>query len=213
VIVTLLVEDLLLLLVDDATGRPVLDRTRLERALAGAVLVELALRERVAAAPPGGAVKAGRIVVLHRGPTGDAILDEALTRLVGTPLRPARAVEKLVKGLRRSVLTRLVETGFVGEEHRRVFGVFPATAWPAIRPEHATRLRDALRAVLVAGAEPDVRTSALVALLVAVDATPKVLPVADKRALVQRAGAVADGDWAGRAVREAVDAVMAAVIA
>lgn len=211
-IVTLLVEDLLLLLIDDASGRAVLDRTRLERALAGAVLVELAMAGRIAPAPAGGPVKAGRIVVLDRRPTGDGLLDEALARLADKPSRPARAVEKLVKGLRQAVLTRLVEAGFVREEHRRAIGVFPTTTWPAVRPEHEARLRAELRGVLVEGRAPDARVAALVSLLTAVDAVPKVLPVADRRALVRRARTVADGDWAGRAVREAVDAVNAAVV-
>jgi hypothetical protein len=210
--VTLLVEDLLLLLIDDATGRAVLDRTRLERVLAGAVLVELAMAERLAPAPIGGPVKAGRIVVRNRATTGDGLLDEALARLADKPSRPARAVEKLVRGLRQAVLTRLVDAGFVREEHRRALGVFPTTAWPAVRPEHEARIRAELQAVLVDGRAPDQRTGALVCLLTAVDAVPKVLPVADRRALVRRARAIANGDWAARAVREAVDAINAAVV-
>lgn len=212
VIVTLIVEDLLLLLIDDATGKAVLDRTRLERVLAGAVLVELSTAERIAPAPPGGPVKAGRIVVRDSSPLGDGILDEALARLAEKPSRPARAVEKLVKGLRQAVLTRLVDAGLIREEHRKALGVFPTTAWPAVRPEHEARVRAGLRAVLVDGATPDARTAALVSLLTAVDAVPKVLPVADRRALVRRARSVAQGDWVGRAVREAVDAVNAAVV-
>ena len=211
-IVTLIAEDLLLLLIDDATGKLVLDRTRLERALAGAVLVELAMAERLAPAPQTGPVKAGRIVVLDRRPTGDGLLDEALARLADKPHRPARAVEKLVKGLRQAVLTRLVDAGFVREEHRRTMGVFPTTAWPAVRAEHEAELRSRLLAVLVEGRSPDARIAAVVALLTAVDAVPKVLPVADRKALVRRARAVAEGNWAARAVREAVDAVNAAVV-
>jgi hypothetical protein len=212
VIMTLLAEDLLLLLVDDDTGKVVLDRTRLERALAGAVLVELALAGRLAPAPPGGSVTEGRIVVLDRRPTGNGLLDEALARLADKAHRPARAVEKLVKGLRQAILTRLVDAGFVREEHRRAMGVFPTTTWPAVRPEHEAELRSRLRAVLVDGQAPDARTQAVISLLTAVDAVPKVLAVADRRALVRRARALAEGNWAATAVREAVDAVNAAVV-
>jgi hypothetical protein len=213
VLVTLLVEDLLLLLIDDVTGKVVLDRTRLERVLAGAVLVDLAATGRIVPAPPGGSVKAGRVVVVDHRPTGDGLLDEALARLAGKPSRPARAVEKLVKGLRPAALTRLVEAGYVREEHRRAMGVFPTTAWPALRPEHEARVRADLLAVLVDGRSPDPRIAALVSLLSAVDAVPKVVSVVDRRALVRRARALAEHDWAARAVREAVDAVNAAVVA
>jgi len=209
----LLVEDVMLLLIDDATGKPVLDRTRLERVLAGAVLVELATAERVAPTPAVGSAKVGRVVVLDRSPLGDGLLDEALARFPDKPLRPARAVEKLVKGLRQAVLTRIVDAGFVRSEHRAVLGIFPTTTWPAVRPDHEARIRATLRAVLVDGDRPDARTSALICLLTAVDAVPKVLPVADRRALVRRARTIAEGHWAGLAVRQAVDAVNAAVVA
>lgn len=210
--VTLLAEDVLLLLIDDATGKVLLDRTRLDRVLAGAVLVELAFAERVAPAPPGGPVKAGRIVVLDRRPLGNGILDEALARLDGKPARPARAVEKLVKGLRAALLTRIVDAGFVRVEHRTRLGVFPTTAWPTAQPGYEARIRRSLSEVLLDGREPDTRTAAVIALLTAVDAVPKVVPARDRRALVRRARAVSQSDWAVKAVRDAVDAVNAAVV-
>lgn len=211
-VVTLLAEDLLLLLIDDTTGKAVLDSTRLERVLAGAVLVELAIAERVGVTPPDARPKDRRIVVRNGAGVGDGILDEALARLAGKPLRPGRAVEKLVKGLRQTLLTRIADAGFVREEHRRALGVFPTTAWPAVRPEHEARIRAGLRSVLIGGSHPDGRTAALISLLTAVDAVPKVIVADDRRALVRRARSIAEGDWAGRAVREAVDAVNAAVI-
>lgn len=212
--VTLIAEDLLLLLVDDATGRFLLDTTRLDRALAGALLLELALAERVG--PPAAGQRFGRdvIALVDRRPAGDPLLDAALARL-DTPKPPgaARAVSRLVKGTRQALLERLVEAGHVREEHRTVLGVFRTSRWPAVRPEHEAEVRRRLRAVLLDGAEPDQRTAALVSLLVAVDAVPKVVAASDRKALVRRAKAVADGDWAAVAVRKAVDAVNAAVIA
>jgi Golgi phosphoprotein 3 (GPP34) len=44
---TLLAEDVLLLLLDDASGKPIVDGTKLDRVLAGALLLELALAGRV----------------------------------------------------------------------------------------------------------------------------------------------------------------------
>ncbi|MDQ1286747.1 MAG: hypothetical protein QG622_312 [Actinomycetota bacterium] len=209
---TLLAEDVLLLLIDDATGKMVLDRTRVDRVLAGAVLVELLMTERAAPAPAGGSIKPGRIVVLDPRPSGDAVLDEALERLSDKPLRPARAVEKLVKGLRAALLGRIVQAGFVREEHRSWLGVFPTTTWPAVRPEHEAGIRRSLRDVLLHGHGPEPRIATLIALLNAVDAVPKVVPAEDRRALVRRARTIAEGDPTALAVREAVDAVNAAVV-
>jgi hypothetical protein len=211
--VTLLAEDLLLLLIDDASGKPLLDRTRLDRGLAGAVLLELALAERVV--PVTDAEPTGRtpLAVRDPSPTGDELLDDGLARLAGRPRKAPRAVELLVRGLHQKLLTRIVAAGFVRAEHGTTLGLFPTTRWPAARPEHKAAVRAALSQVLLVGTTPDRRTAALVSLLNAVDAVPKVVPTDDKRALVRRAREVADGDWAGAAVRKAVDAVHAAVMA
>jgi hypothetical protein len=53
----------------------------------------------------------------------------------------------------------------------------------------------------------------LVSLLVAVDAASKVVPSDDRRAVKRRAREVAGGEWAGGAVRKAIEAVNAAVTA
>lgn len=210
---TLIAEDLLLLLLDDATGKPLLDSTRLDRALAGAVLLELALAERVG--PPVDArYGRDRISVVDRRATEDPLLDGALSRLDTTrPPAAARAVERLVKGTRQALLARIVAAGFVREEHRTVLRIFGVTRWPAARPDHEAMVRRRLHAVLVDGEPADQRTAALISLLVAVDAVPKVVSAPDRRALVRRAKAVADGEWAGAAVRKAVNAVNAAVVA
>lgn len=210
----LLAEDLLLLLIDDATGKPLLDGVRLDRVLAGAVLLELALAERVGPSPNAPRFGRDRLVLLDRRPTGDPLLDEALTRLdTQRPPGAARAVEKLVKGTRQALLARIVEAGHVREEHRTVLGVFGSTRWPSVRPEYEASVRSELSAVLVEGREPGLRAAALISLLVAVDAVPKVVPAPDKRELVRRAKAISEGAWAGDAVRRAVNAVNAAMVA
>ena len=67
--------------------------------------------------------------------------------------------------------------------------------------------------MLTEGGEPSSRTSALIALLSAVDAVPKVFPEADKKAIRKRAKEIADREWAAKAVRDAVESVQAAIMA
>jgi Golgi phosphoprotein 3 (GPP34) len=212
--VTLLAEDLLLLLLDDATGRPLLDATRLDRALAGALLLDLALAERVGAPPAAQRFGRDRIAVLDGRPTGDPLLDDALARLGSSrPPGAARAVERLVKGTRPALLARVAAAGLVREERRAVLGIFPSVRWPAANPECEVEVRRALHEALVEGRPPDTRTAALVSLLAAVDAVPKVVSAPDRRALARRAREIAEGEWAGDAVRRAVRAVQSALIA
>jgi hypothetical protein len=166
----LMAEEVLLLLVDDRTGRFLVDSTRLDNVLAGAVLVELATIERVGFPPAGAGVKRGRMVVADPTPLGDPVLDGALaTVAAGRPAKPEQLIAKVRKRLRATLLERL----------------------------------------LAAGATPDGRTAALVSLLVAVKAVPKVVD-GDKKAVRARARDIAAGDWAGAAVKKAINAVNAA---
>ena len=210
---TLLAEDLLLLLLDDASGKPVVDGTRLPRVLAGAVLLELALGDVVTPAEPGEDVKKGRLVVRDGAWPQDPLLAEAVD-LIGTskPLKPEAAIEKLTKNLREELAERIVAAGWVREEKGKVLGIFPTTRWPEVDGSHERTVRNELGAALLDGVTPTPRTAALVSLLSAVDAAPKLFPDADRRAVKKRAKDIAEGDWAGKAVRASVDAVNAAII-
>ncbi|EME22998.1 GOLPH3/VPS74 family protein [Rhodococcus triatomae] len=211
---TLLAEDLLLLLLDDETGKPLVDGSVLPRALAGAVLLDLSLDAVVEPADGSGAVKKGRLILRDRTAPLDPILAHAVAQLRGSkPLKPVAAIEKLGKNLREAVLGRIVERGWVHEAKGKVLGIFPTKTWPAVDASHERVVRDRLRSVLVDGATPDQRTAALISLLSAVDAAPKLFPDVSKKVVRKRAKEIAKGDWSGEAVRHAVDAVNAAVIA
>ena len=208
----LIAEDVLLLLVDDATGRFLVDSTKLDNVLAGAVLVELATTERLGFASEGTRFKRGRMVVVNSAPSGDLVLDRALASVAASrPAKPEQLVAKVRKRLRATLLERLTATGVLRRSTRKVLGVLPRTTWPAVDSSHKRELRDRLQNVLVLGATPDSRTAALVSLLAAVNAAHKLVN-GDKKAIRARAKDIAAGDWAGPAVKKAVEAVNASVI-
>ncbi|MDT2010160.1 GPP34 family phosphoprotein [Rhodococcus opacus] len=210
---TLLAEDLLLLLLDDASGKPVVDGTRMSRVLAGAVLLELALDDVVTPAEPGEDVKKGRLVVREGSMPQDPLLARAVD-LIGTskPMKPEAVIEKLAKNLRDELARRIVDAGWVREEKGKVLGIFPTTRWPEVDGRHECAVRSELSAAILDGVTAAPRTAALVSLLSAVDAAPKLFPDADRRAVKKRAKEIAEGDWAGKAVRKSVEAVNAAII-
>lgn len=211
----LIAEDLLLLLYDDESGKPIVASTQLEYALAGAVLLELTLLGRIDLAGDGEDVKRGRLVVRDPAPTGNAVLDERL-RIVEDKegRKPKDLIGKLSKRLRDSLLQELANRGVLRAEHGKVMGLIPVIRWPANDARQEHELRTALDSVLRIGTTPDHRTAALIALLHAVDSVPKVITDApDKRALKRRAKEIAESEWAADAVRKAVQAVQAATTA
>lgn len=209
----LIAEDLLLLLYDDESGKPITGAPGLDYALAGAVLIELTVLGKLDVAGDGEEVKRGRLKVLDASPTGDAILDERLAYVAGKPgKRPKDQIGRLSKKLRDQLLARLAERGVLKADEGKVLGLFPVTRWPANDARHEAEMRAKLDSVLKVDATPDERTGALIALLSALNVVPKVVTDAvDKKALKQRAKEIAESDWAADAVKKAVTEMQAAV--
>jgi Golgi phosphoprotein 3 (GPP34) len=201
-----LTDDLALLLLDPGTGRAVVDSTSLDRAIGGALLLDLATRERITADGDGARA---RLSVVDAAPTGDPLLDTALARL-DNPRKAQKAVELLARGTRTPVLERLAEQGLVRRERSRLLGVLPITRWSP--GDAAKELRGRVAAVLRDGARPDQQLALLISLVHAVKVEHKVVD-GPRRQLRARAAEVAEGEWAGQAVRKAVQAVQTSVAA
>lgn len=213
----IIAEDLLLLLTDDVTGKPVVDSQRLSFALAGAVLVDLVLAERLTITDAGRWGSGSRVAVASSAPLDDAVLEEALRR-AGQRRQPVGAqalLTTLAKQLPDALRARLVERGILRAEEGRVLGIFPTRAWPAADSRHEAAVRAALWDVVVQGRTPTEREVCLVALLHAVGQVPKQFATAGmtSRQLRDRAKALSQGNVGGEAVRRAIEAANAAVIA
>jgi hypothetical protein len=207
-------DDLLLVLLDDDTGRPRVDSTRLDYALAGAVLLELALDGRIDAEP--GTFRRAPVVAVDSRVTEDEILDGALRQIDARPRRADRLVPAVSKGLRRRLIARGERGGRLRRDRTRILGLIPVDRFPAADRTRRSEVLQRLQDVLVGGAPPDRRTSGLIAVLAAVDAALLVvgpLPRAERKAVKRRAKEIGEGAWAADATRKAVAAVQAAVAA
>lgn len=209
-----LVDDLTLVLLDPSGGRPLVDGTRARAVLGGAVLLDLALRGRLVAEPSrwGG----DRVQVHDQSPTGDAVLDHALTRL-GTRRTAASTAVTRISGGRTGHLVRerLAARGAVRHEPGGFLRFARDHPDPAVREPLVAAVASALQ-----GQRPVApRTAALVSLVHAVGAVGKVVPGHgwSRRELDARVASVAkaleDGQWAGGAVAAAVRSAQAAVTA
>jgi Golgi phosphoprotein 3 (GPP34). len=214
----LLAEDLLLLLTNDDTGKLAKSGTKVDVALGGAVLVDLTLMGRVDVADPGETVREGRLVVRDSTPTGDAVLDEALATIGEKEgKKPKSVVARLGKGVRATLYGRLVEDGVLRAEKGRVLGIFPTDRWPAENANHEASVRAGIASALRDGRTSDPRTGALISLLLALRAVHKVMAPSSvgvsEPEMKASAKRIAQGDWAAKAVRQAIDSTNAAIIA
>jgi hypothetical protein len=202
----LIAHDLLLLLLDDDTGKSVSWLSQPDKALAGAVLVDLATRGLVDVSDD------GKLVVR----AGDAPAEPVLRR--GLDLvrdkegkKPDAVLGPLAKDLRDELADDLVSAGILRREERKVLGLFRTERLPSADDSYEATLRVRLGEVLAGTRAPDDRTGPVIALLHAMDALSQVLDLADKKAAKERAKEIAEGDWAPDVVRASVKAVQSAV--
>jgi hypothetical protein len=117
---------------------------------------------------------------------------------------------RLSHGVRDRLLDRLAAAGMLVRTEGTVLGFIPRTTWPAGDPAAEDDVRRRLHRVLVGGEIPSERTVALIALLQVTGLLPKVVSTEDKKALKARAKELTEGDWAAKAVKDAIDEAAAA---
>ncbi|MDV6012030.1 GPP34 family phosphoprotein [Haloechinothrix sp. LS1_15] len=206
----MLAEDLLLLSYDDDTGRRI-GMSNLEYALAGAVLIELVEHGRIDVAGEDDASL--QVSVADDAPVGHRVLDEALATVAGLDgHKPKDAVLGVSGSLATRLLDELTERGIAdGDEQGRV-RILPVNRWPTEESGHEYDVRARLRRALAEDEEPDERTAALISLLAAIDAMPRLTEHADRSALRKRAKTIAEGEWAPGASKRAIEEFTAVVM-
>lgn len=211
----LLAEDLLLLMLDEEKGRPTVT-TGFTPALAGALLVELSAMGLVESDADAERLATGKGKIRAVGaPPADPVLALAWDAFDDRPRAATTVLQTLSSKVKAPLLERLVAKGRLREERSKVLGLFPVTRFPEADPRHEQQLRSGITAVLqgpAPGPQVDPRSAMLVSLLSAADALRPLFPDADRKQLAARAAEVSEGEWAGAAVRRAVESINAAVM-
>lgn len=212
----LLAEEIFLLAHNEESGKAN-GTLALDNGLAGALLLDLAAEELVAAE--------GKALTALAGAPSHPLLTSAHAELLQSdkPRTAQHWVNRLpaaLKPLRSQVGQSLAERGVLAEKHRKVLGLFPATSWPEVDPEPERELRHRLTCVLVEDALPDPRTALLVSLLSALGLVRGLVDKehrkhADSRAkdiARECATATATSAAVSRSVQAVQSAIMVAVI-
>jgi hypothetical protein len=206
-------EDLLLLLLDNASNRPALDRDRREKVLAAAVLLDLAFACKIRPSVDGEPV--GRLLLLAGPDLGDPILDPALRRLQRRPLKPRAAVAKVRRGVEPALLRQLEQGGCIRPIQLRGNRSNGSPVWTMPDRSRVDQARSALLAALFDLRTPAPATAAVISLLHAVDGLGALLSLNERgwRWVHSRAGDIAGGCWVDEAAAPGLAQVNLAVTA
>jgi len=206
-------EDLLLLLLDNASNRPALDRDRREKVLAAAVLLDLALACRIRPAVDDERVLAGRLLLLTGPDLADPILGPALRRLQRRPLKPQAAVAKVRRGVEPALLGQLEQRGFIRPIQLRG-NKFPQV-WTMPDRSRVDQARAALLGALFDLRTPAPTTAAIISLLYAADGLAALLSLNERgwQWVDSRAADIAAGCWVDESAAGGLPEVNLAVTA
>ena len=197
-------EEILLLLLDDESGEfvsaPVWPR---RCALAGAVLMDLALQNRVD-------TDLRKLMVVDPSPTGDDLIDPILATIVEeTELHSARHwVERVADErsgwIQEQALSRLVRRGILESEGGRLLWAFRTRRYPTIdgKAEREVKLR--IMQVLLTDEIPSPRDIVIICLADACRIFNQILPEKQVVQVRERIDVVRRMDLIGQAVSTAV---------
>ncbi len=206
---TLIAEDVLLLLLDDTKGT-VSPWSHTDAVLGGAVLAELALLGLARVEEKSSIWRSGRVRTTGTPPAGlDPVLVEALATIADKDRTAISLVTRIGKGLDDRLATSLAERRILERKDGRRLGLLPRTTWPAADTSRDHQLRRAITVCLADGGRPDERTAALIGLLAAADQAHNMVAAntaTPKKALTRRAREIAEGQWAAKAVKGTIAA-------
>lgn len=154
-------EEIYLLALDDKQGiiKP-LPVSALDYSLAGALLMELALQNRID-------TDLSSLKVVNPQPTGDQLLDETLRELQQkTEPQPTNYWLKYFadqsRRIQEKVLARLIQKGILKQENKRILWVFEVRRYPLLNNKEITEVRTRLRNLILSDEIPDPREVVLI---------------------------------------------------
>lgn len=184
-----------------------------EYATAGAIAAELLMLGRIKADEN----NKNKVAVLDDSPTGDALLDEALT-MIAEAKRSRKLkdwVQKLggIKNLKHKVAQALADNGIVSHETEKVLWLFERLVYPEVNPKPEQELRQAMRdAVLSDTDDIEPRIAIAVALANSAKLLPQVFSKQELKDRKQSIKQLENGELVSKAAKEAVQAIEAAVM-
>ena len=206
-------EEIMLLALRDEQGT-IASGTMYQYAIGAAVLAELLLNKRIAVGEP----RRKKLVdLISSQPFGEPLIDQCLEKICNAKRRASLQmwVSRFagVKNLKHRVALQLCERGILRATEDKILLIFTRKIYPEINPEPERKLIERLRqAIFTDSRDVDSRTVVLVSLA---NSTGLLKVVFDKKELKGRKARIkeiSDGEITGKAAKEAIEAMQAAVM-
>lgn len=204
-------EELLLLILDDkkATFRPLPEHI-VRAALAGSLLMELALANRID-------TDLHVLMVINPEPVGDPLMDDILERLQtdSTKRTASQWLNEIawqMEKLRQQVLQQLVNKGVLKIEERKILWVYAQRRYPLLDNREIKEVRTRLRELIFSKGIPDPREAVLIGLVHACGIVDALFDEYEMGQVMPRLVELSRLDLIGRAVDQSIRELFDAMI-
>ncbi len=150
-----LIDQLTLLALDDHKGNFIPDSTTFSYALAGALILELILEEKIS-------VYDDYVKVIDKSATGDLILDEYIKEIAESPKQ--RKIKSWIdkfgqksKKIKEATLTKLMDDGILVKKEEKLLWLFNVDKYPTNNPKPENQLRARLHNIVINRHKPDLK--------------------------------------------------------
>ncbi len=203
------VEEIMLLLLRDEDGRFVQVPTwSVDYALAGAVLMDLAMENRID-------TDLENLLLINDSPVGDNILDPVLAEIAAGGNHDTRywveQVSRQGTRFRELSLERLVEKGILEMEDDRFLWVFRSRRYPAIDGSVEREVKLRILNVLFSDEIPDPRDQMIICLADACGIFPRLLSRQEHARAADRIAQVSQLDLIGQTMSQAIHDIQVSV--
>ena len=169
-------------------------------ALAGAVLMDLALLDRVD-------TDVTALVVLDRAATGEKVLDFALNAIGKLPAKTTTidaldVLRKQGNEIEGMVIARLIERGILTEKEGRFLWVFESRRYPLIDGKELQEVKRRIADLLLSDEIPDPRDIVIIALAQSCGLLRRVFSDSELRSAQKRIDQIAKLDLIGQAMTD-----------
>lgn len=206
-------EEILLLALRDKKGT-MLFGINYAQALAGALLAELLLKNKIEIESSG---KRKFVKLVNQKSTGNALLDECIGKLVSAKrrARPQTWIQRFanIRRLKHKAAQSLCQKRILKMEEDKVLLLFNRKIYPELNPKPEKRLMDKLyKALFGSSKEIDPETVILISIC---NSTGILRQLFDKSKLREKKNRIKDitsGNLIGKATKEAIEAMQAAIM-
>ena len=193
-------EEILLLTLRDDDGKFV-PATSMQHALAGAVLMDLAMENRIDTDPE-------NLILIDATPMGDSLLDPTLAKIAAGEQRDARYwVEQTARQadeIREEALARLVDRGILERHENRFLWVFRSRRYPMIDGTVEREVKLRIMGVLLSDEIPDPRDVVIICLAEACGILRHLLSRRELESVQDRVDQIRKLDLIGQAMSQSI---------